>query len=553
MRNSNDIVKNNIICKIFLCFLITSAFCANAFAQSEEWYLIFVRGNAPKRMAFFVDMNSTTKQRSDVGVITLVDVLEQAGSSQYTKSNMEFRCNSNEFRVVSGENYQFDNTSVPFKDTPWQKTNDLFFLHVKKLACNSDSFAKARTASLDNAGKVDANRLEAELKKVGFGGLPMLLMTNPIMPDFDSILEVLWTKLWKAERPARTGIAKNKYQPDTKSRASAENLVKLGAEEMRLGYYDKAIAYFHQAVTTDPSYSPTFFYTGYIFASVGDFERALANYNRAIQLNPNDHAAHYNRGLIYFEQKHKFELAEADFTKAIQLDPQEAKYYFRRADLYESWGKDNLAEVDRNKFKSLGGNALPGFQNARRALYPNLEFDSKLAESAIQQGTSTLIGRACAYVKNGTWGLGGTERFDARNVRVLMFPVTPYLEKWYQLRDQKEDNKTGVFINRESQKYALISETNEKGEFVFSRLKPGKYFIQIIYNFTQVKSKRIYTGSSTAQEGPVIVTTDYYEDRDFYIPRNSRLESFVEIKQDGETKKVTVKNGRGILGCKDLF
>ncbi|NJM52464.1 MAG: hypothetical protein HC846_03145, partial [Blastocatellia bacterium] len=159
------------------------------------------------------------------------------------------------------------------------------------------------------------------------------------------------------------------------------------------------------------------------------------------------------------------------------------------ADLYESWGKDDLEKADRKKFDSLGGNALPGFQNRRRTLFPPVEFDANLAANALQQGNSTMIGRACASVKNGLWGLGGTERFKATNVRVVLYPATPYLEKWYQLREKKEDKKTGVFINREAQRYAMITQTNSNGEFVFSRLKPGKYFIQIIFNFTQVKSK----------------------------------------------------------------
>lgn len=319
--------------------------------------------------------------------------------------------------------------------------------------------------------------------------------------------------------------------------------VNRGVSFIRLGNYDKALADLAKAAQIDPNYALTYFHRGYIYADVGEYDSALTNYSKAIELDPKMSGAYFNRGLIYFEQKHKFDLAEADFTKTIQLDPQYAQAYFTRADLYESWGKDDLEKADRKKFDSLGGNALPGFQNRRRTLFPPAEFDANLAANAFQQGNSTLIGRACASVKNGLWGLGGTERFKATNVRVVLFPATPYLEKWYQLREKKEDKKTGVFINREAQRYAMMTQTNSNGEFVFSRLKPGKYFIQIIFNFTQVKSKRIYTGST--QDGNVV--TDWYDDRDFYIDRKTRLEKFVEIKNDGSSEKVMVKNG--LWGC----
>lgn len=319
--------------------------------------------------------------------------------------------------------------------------------------------------------------------------------------------------------------------------------VNRGVAFIRLMNYDKALLDLNKAVELDPNFSVPYFHRGYIYADVGEYDRALTNYSKSIELDPKSSGAYFNRGLIYFEQKHKFDLAEADFTKTVQIDPQYAQAFFTRADLYESMGKDNLADADRKKFNALGGNALPGFENRRRTLFPWAEFDPVAAANALQQGNSTIVGRACASVKNGLWGLGGTDRFKAVNVRVVLYPATPYMEKWYELREKKEDKKTGVFINREAQRYAMMTQTNGNGEFVFSRLKPGKYFIQIIFNFTQVVGKRVYTGST--QDGNVV--TDWYEDRNFYIDRKTRLEKFVEIKSDGASEKVMVKNG--LWGC----
>ena len=209
------------------------------------------------------------------------------------------------------------------------------------------------------------------------------------------------------------------------------------------------------------------------------------------------------------------------------------KPIFLRGNLYESWDKESQANADRKKWKSLGGNALPEFEGQRKVLFPQAEFDKNLAAIALQQGNSTLIGKGCAIFDG--------RRFSASNVRVMLYPVTTYFEKWYQLREKKEDKSTNVYINREAAKYAISVQTNGDGKFVFSRLKPGKYFVQMLFNFQQIKTSRIYEGSD--------YDTDYYSLRDYYVPRESRLEKFVEIKKDGDSEKITLKNRFSIIGC----
>ena len=54
-----------------------------------------------------------------------------------------------------------------------------------------------------------------------------------------------------------------------------------------------------------------------------------ADYNRAIQLNPNDAQAYYNRGLIRYEQKN-YPGAEADFSQAIGINPLDEQAYYNR-------------------------------------------------------------------------------------------------------------------------------------------------------------------------------------------------------------------------------
>ena len=56
------------------------------------------------------------------------------------------------------------------------------------------------------------------------------------------------------------------------------------------------------------------------------WDLALADYNKAIQINPEDAAAYYNRASLYSDQK-KWDLALADYNKAIQINPEYTKAY----------------------------------------------------------------------------------------------------------------------------------------------------------------------------------------------------------------------------------
>lgn len=57
---------------------------------------------------------------------------------------------------------------------------------------------------------------------------------------------------------------------------------------------------------------------------MGDFERALQCYTKAIQLDPDNHLYYSNRAAVYMKQK-KYENAANDSKKCIELKPNFAK------------------------------------------------------------------------------------------------------------------------------------------------------------------------------------------------------------------------------------
>ena len=84
---------------------------------------------------------------------------------------------------------------------------------------------------------------------------------------------------------------------------------------------------------SDIDLAESHFNRGNIYALTQKWDLALANYDKAIALNPNDYQAYNNRGSVYNEQE-KWDLALADYTQAIKLNPNDADAYINRGDVY---------------------------------------------------------------------------------------------------------------------------------------------------------------------------------------------------------------------------
>lgn len=85
---------------------------------------------------------------------------------------------------------------------------------------------------------------------------------------------------------------------------------------------------------------------GYAHHSLGDIDRAFADYSTALLTNPRDKDSYFNRGLIY-EYRGNAARAIEDFSNAIRLDPDWAEVYDHRATMYVAINDDVLSAEDR--------------------------------------------------------------------------------------------------------------------------------------------------------------------------------------------------------------
>lgn len=305
--------------------------------------------------------------------------------------------------------------------------------------------------------------------------------------------------------------------------------------------YESAIANYSKAIELGgKNYAELYIFRGNIYLNnLEKLDLALADYNMAVKLTAINASGYNNIGAVY-GIKEEFSLAIENYTKAIEIDPKYLLAYINRADCYDAIGKTKLADLDRKKYSDLGGEISATSGKTKRSIYPQGSFDAVLAKSALSRGLSRIEGRACSKVD----GL----IFKAGDTKVVLYPVTPYLEEWYALREKKEGKKVSVYMSKEANKYAIETVADSEGRFSFEGLKPGKYFIQMIHNFNQLKTNRIYNGSDAVMQGNTHLITNYYQDQEYVVERSERIERFVEIKKDGDIKKIGLSKGL-IKGC----
>ncbi len=74
-----------------------------------------------------------------------------------------------------------------------------------------------------------------------------------------------------------------------------------------------------------------------------DVDKALADFNQAIAINPNDGNAYNRRGTIYNYELSEYDKAIADYSKAVELNPEDSRSLTSRAYIY----LDELQDYDK--------------------------------------------------------------------------------------------------------------------------------------------------------------------------------------------------------------
>jgi tetratricopeptide (TPR) repeat protein len=164
---------------------------------------------------------------------------------------------------------------------------------------------------------------------------------------------------------AETGRGCGRMSGDEEIAACTHNITsgKSSGQELAVSYYnrglaynakgdsDRAIADFNETIRLDPKDASAYNSRGIAYNAKGDFDRAIADYNQAVRLDPNA-ARYYNRGYSY-NAKGDFDRAIADLNEAIRLDPKDAVKFYTRGIVNLYAGSVSKAQLDLNQAAQL--------------------------------------------------------------------------------------------------------------------------------------------------------------------------------------------------------
>ena len=171
--------------------------------------------------------------------------------------------------------------------------------------------------------------------------------------------------------------------------------------------YDHAIADYDQAIQLQPDNAKAYNNRGLAYAYKGDYDRAIADYDRAIQLRPDHAKAYNNRGLAYYD-KGDYDRAIADYTQAIQVRPDDAGAYNNRGVAYAAKGYYDRAIADHDQAIQLRPEYAKAYYDRGVTYADKGDYDRAIADytRAIQLRpdlAEAYYGRGLAYYDKGDY------------------------------------------------------------------------------------------------------------------------------------------------------
>ena len=126
--------------------------------------------------------------------------------------------------------------------------------------------------------------------------------------------------------------------------------------------YEKALADYNKAIEINPNYYFAYSNRVSVYMNQKKYNLALIDLHKVIDFDSSFAKAYNNRGLIYFYQN-KYAFAMADFNKVIKLDSNYASAYISRGLIYLNQNKYAFALADFNKVIELDSNYAPAYNN----------------------------------------------------------------------------------------------------------------------------------------------------------------------------------------------
>jgi tetratricopeptide (TPR) repeat protein len=143
---------------------------------------------------------------------------------------------------------------------------------------------------------------------------------------------------------------------------------KRGKAHLDENNYERAIADFTKVIEIDPKKAGAYLCRGIANTFKNNNDHAIADFTKVIEIDPKNAGAYWSRGCTY-NRKGNFDRAIADFTKAIEIDPKYAAAYAGRGRSYHFKGDYDCAIADYNMAIELDPNARDAYSDRVKSYF----------------------------------------------------------------------------------------------------------------------------------------------------------------------------------------
>jgi len=240
----------------------------------------------------------------------------------------------------------------------------------------------------------------------------------------------------KTPPPAPSAAGPNaNVQPTTKTSAPSTNnqaegeLIDRGIAKGRKGDLKGALADFDKAIKMEPNDSVAYYNRAYAKRLSKDFKGAVADYNRTIELDSVNADAFYNRGNVKAMNLKDLDGAIADYNRTIELNPQHSHAYYNRAIAKKMKGDKAGSDTDYKRAGEIDPELAPPTINTVTLLDGKFRIDipsdfKREADDPEKPKTIAKFGRddgAWGDVNRGTHGLTPDELDGYIKMRVAEY------------------------------------------------------------------------------------------------------------------------------------
>ncbi len=136
--------------------------------------------------------------------------------------------------------------------------------------------------------------------------------------------------------------------------------VSRGNDYFKKGQYDQAIADHNKALEINPRYVEAYHNRGTAYGNKGQHDQAISDYSKALEINSRSALTYVGRGIGY-DKKGQYDDAISDYTKALEINPKYAEAYYNRGVAYCFKREYEKSWKDVEKAQSLGFVTRPEF------------------------------------------------------------------------------------------------------------------------------------------------------------------------------------------------